>query len=507
MKRILFIITLVLSLFVVPTQPFVSHAATNSYDVDGYLQLAGDVLNWQDFMSTLQWGLGNGQADYIVFDGENVWEHDTASYTFAQGGQVSISQLITHGVIDPTRNHTVNVYYALDGGYYGVEMLGEITVVSIPDYIATWQGVVNDAYANYIVSYHNRPSRSTILADLKAFDEEDGDVTLSIVETTSTTEKSAYDTLSRHLDTYYLTFRATDSHQNTADITIRVSVIDAVAPEIQGPDNTVTLLSANESILTIVNRVWSSTDTYDNAPILSVITDDYTPSHNTVTSIGHLVTLQATDQYGNSSTKAVRIIVEDNVAPTISGTATYTKGSQAPLSISTIQSGLVVQDVGTTATLVVSYDGYTSRSTTPGTYKIHFYARDTASNRSPDFIVSVTVTDDQAPIFFVDGIDYQVTPGNTYTMAQLVSVLESNGTLLSSEYAYEVVLDEYTANADVAGDYKIVLNIHYRDGSSKQLEMNMKVPESPVEVELSIWETVWFSITSFVDGLWHFLFN
>jgi len=507
MKRILFIIAFVLTLLTMPTQSIVSRAASTSYDVDGYLQLAGDVLNWQDFIATNQWMSENGQGDYVVFEGETEWAHDTASYTFAQAGQVSISQLITQGVIVPTRNHTVNVYYALDGGYYGFEFLGEITVVAIPDYISTWQGVVNNAYANYIVSYHNRPARSAILADLKAFDEEDGDVTLSIVETTSTAEKSAYDTLSRHLDTYHLTFRATDSHNNVADITIRISVIDTVAPIIHGPENTVTLLNANETITAIVNRVWSTTDTYDIAPILSVIADDYTSSHDVVTSVGHQVTLQATDQFGNSSTKTVRIIVEDNIAPTITGTATYTKGSQAPLSLTTIQSVLVVQDVGTSATLFVSYDGYTSRSTTPGTYKIHFYAKDTANNRSPDFIVSVTVTDDQAPIFFVDGMDYQVTPGNTYTMTQLLFVLESNGTILSSTYTYDVVLDEYTANAHTAGDYKIVLNIHFDDGSSKQLEMNMKVPEIAVEVEPTVWDTVWSSITNFFDGLWHFLFS
>lgn len=507
MKRILFIFALCLMLFGNLQPQLVSRAATTSYDVDGYLQLSGDTLSWDDFLMTAKWSTGNGQADYITFSGVTEWAYDTSDYSFAQGGQVLMSVLISQGVIDPHQNHSVTVSYALDGGYYGIEWIGEITVVSVPDYITSWQGVVNDAYANYIVSYHNRPSRLTILNDLKAFDEEDGDVTLSISETTSSSEKTAYDNLSRHLDTYFLTFQATDSQNNQANITIRVTVVDGVAPIIQGPESTVTLLAANESITTIVQRVWSATDAYDIAPTLSVIVDNYTPSKNVVTNIGHNVTLQANDQFGNSTTKVVKIIVEDNIAPTVTGTASYTKGSQAPLSLSTIEAGLSVQDVGTTATLVISYDGYSSRATTPGLYKIHFYALDSANNRSQDFIVSVTVTDDEEPIFFVDGIDYHVTAGNTYSIEQLLSVLESNGTLLSSDYEYEVVWDEYTNNALIAGEYKIVLNVTYANGVSKQLEMNMKVPEPLMEEDEPFWESMWSFVTSFFSGLWNFIFG
>lgn len=508
MKRFLLCVAFLLSLLISQPPTVVrTHAAETNYTVDGYLSLSTGQVSWAAYFATTEFALYNGQSDYLRFSGLDEWEFDHTSYAFAHAGVVTLTRLIQEGVINPNVSSEVEVYYELDGGYGGTAFLGSIYVVATPSYLDTYVGIINNSYANRIVSYHNRPTRAQILSDLRAFDEGDGDVTLSITETTSVAEKTAYDGITRGLDTYYLIFQAKDSQNNIATLTIRVTVIDTIAPTILGPDSTVTTLSANEAVMTIVQRIWSTSDLYDSSPALTVQNDTYTPNKHVVSGIGHLIELKATDRFGNSSYKTVRIIVEDDVKPTITGTANYTKGSQATLSLATIQGALQVADVGTTATLSVSWDGYSSKSTQRGTYKIHFYATDSAGNRSEDFIVLVSVTDDVAPIFFVNGIDYQVSEGNTYSLTQLLFVLESNGTLLSQAYEYEVVLDNYSRKALISGRHSVVFNIKYEDGQQQQVEMNIVVPDqTESDDNTNFFHSLWLNVTQFVGRMWLFLF-
>jgi len=314
--------------------------------------------------------------------------------------------------------------------------------------------------------------------------------------------------LSRGLATYNLTFQATDSSSNVANVTVHVTITDPVAPVISGPESISTPLSTDVPLATLISQNWTASDAFAGARTLTVVTDNYTANMNVVNSTtGHSVTIRATDPSGNITNKTVYIKVLDDVKPTISGTASYSKGMSATLAVSTIQAGLTANGTGTSATIAISYDNYTPNANKAGAWQVQFRATDAAGNVSDPFTVTVTVSDTQAPIFFIDGSKYTVDSGDVYTIAQLVAVLESDGSIDNTqEYSYEVVLDEYTDQASIAGSHKIVLNIKYASGATQQLEMNIEVPEAPV-VEVPWYESVWSSIKEAFVNFWNSIFG
>jgi len=419
---------------------------------------------------------------------------------------VNLSAAFTQYALSTTGEYGFAVYYFTSAETY-IE-LGRVSNRETPSYLDTWVGIVNAGEANRISSYATKPTRASILADLRAYDLEDGDVSLSIVETTAAAEKTAYDTLSRGLATYNLTFQATDSSSNVANVTVHVTITDPVAPVISGPESISTPLSTDVPLATLISQNWTASDAFAGARTLTVVTDNYTANMNVVNSTtGHSVTIRATDPSGNITNKTVYIKVLDDVKPTISGTASYSKGMSATLAVSTIQAGLTANGTGTSATIAISYDNYTPNANKAGAWQVQFRATDAAGNVSDPFTVTVTVSDTQAPIFFIDGSKYTVDSGDVYTIAQLVAVLESDGSIDNTqEYSYEVVLDEYTDQASIAGSHKIVLNIKYASGATQQLEMNIEVPEAPV-VEVPWYESVWSSIKEAFVNFWNSIFG
>ena len=415
---------------------------------------------------------------------------------------VNLSAAFTQYALSTTGEYGFAVYYFTSAETY-IE-LGRVWNRETPSYLDEWVGIVNSGEANRIVSYATKPTRAAILADLRAYDLEDGDVTLSITETTAAAEKTAYDSLSRGLATYNLTFQATDSSSNMANVTVHVTVTDPVAPVISGPESISTPLSTDVPLATLISQNWSASDAFAGARTLSVVTDNYTANMNVVNSTtGHSVTIRATDPSGNITNKTVYIKVLDDVKPTITGTASYSKGMSATLAVSTIQAALTANGTGTSATIAISYDNYTPNANKAGAWQVQFRATDAAGNVSDPFTVTVTVSDTQAPIFFIDGSKYTVDPGDVYTIAQLVAVLESDGTIDNTQdYSWEVIVDEYSDQATISGSHKVVLNIKYASGATQQVEMNIDVPEQlPVENDLPWWESAWNEFVDWVEGI------
>lgn len=419
---------------------------------------------------------------------------------------VNLSAAFTQYALSTTAEFGIAVYYFTSAETY-IE-LGRFWNRETPSYLDTWVGIVNAGEANRIVSYATKPTRAAILADLRAYDLEDGDVTLSITETTAAAEKTAYDSLSRGLATYNLTFQAVDASSNVATVTIHVTVTDTIAPVISGPESISTPLSTDVTLATLIAANWTASDAFAGSRPITVVTDNYTANMNVVnSSTGHSVVIRATDPSGNIANKTVYIKVLDDVKPTISGTSTYSKGMSATLLVSTIQSALTANGTGTSATIAVSYDNYTANSAKAGSWQVQFRATDAAGNVSDPFTVTVTVSDTQAPIFFIDGSVYTVDSGDVYTITQLVSVLEADGTIDNTQdYSYEIVLDDYTGNELVAGTHKVVLNIKYASGASQQVEMNIDVLEDVV-VEVPWYEAAWNRIVEFVSGLFSSIFG
>lgn len=475
------------------------HAETSNHYADGYLSLTGEVLNWNDFFITSDYQTMKGQSDYIRFTGLTEWEHDTSNYTFAQTGHVSISELINQGVVAITSNHKIVVEYVLDGDFNNIVLIGNLYIRYRPNYLETWTGIINNAMSHLYVGYRDVPSRAAILSQLRAYDVEDGDVTLSISETTSFEAQIAYDLLTRGIGEYTLNFCAEDDVNNQAFLTVVVHVLDNVAPVIEGPDNTITLLGMEETLAEILARVWTVSDDYDVAPLLEVVTDEYTPNMNQLNEGGYKVVLQASDQYDNKTMREIFIIVQDDVTPQISGLSFYSKGVHTTLTADEIQAQLIVSDTDLLTTLSLVFDGFTTRQHRPGNYKMHFRAVDRAGNRSLDFVVSIQVNDDHAPIFFVNHTEYHVNEGDIIDETQLIALSVQAQVLSDELLSYEIILDNYSSNFAKQGSYRFVVN-GITDEGEQQYVLNVIVHKN--EAPISWWDKLVSQFNDLITFSW-----
>lgn len=474
---------MLLLLTLLKSTPMLTHVQAEgaNYRVDGYLEVVGATITWDDFFITESFQTLGGQADYVRFTGVTEWEFNTEDCSFARNGVVLLSQLYAQGVIDSTHYTEVTFEYVLDGGYGGVEWMGVLSIYPLPSYLDTWTGLVNNAMSDYYVSYASKPSRQQILSTLRAYDVHSGDVTLSIQEITSIQNQVDYDLLTFGLGSYPLLFQAKDGDSNTAQLTVNVHVIDDIAPEIVGPDETTTLLGMHESIEQIIERVWTVYDDFDSSPKLILLDDNYSENAEILNPEGYEIVLQGEDLSGNQTTRSLRIIVQDNIAPILTGLNYYTKGIATTISIADIQNQITLTDTDATARLIIPYDGFSTRQHQPGTYKIHFRAYDTAGNTSLDFVVTIRVEDDESPIFFVSGTEYHVNQGDAVPTDQLLSII-----FLSANYgandvlSQDIIFDSYSSMANHPGEYRFVVNSHLTVGSEQHV-LTVIVHEIPQE--------------------------
>lgn len=154
-------------------------------------------------------------------------------------------------------------------------------------------------------SYTNPQELDTIKALYTVTDNVDEGLTLTV----------SSDTYTANADTpgaYRIIFKATDLSQNEVTKTVDITVIDDVAPVINGADKVEKSLT---SILTVDEIIaeYTATDAIDGECEISVTNDTFTGHGDKVGT--YSITLEATDLSGNKATKVVQVVVFDDVKP------------------------------------------------------------------------------------------------------------------------------------------------------------------------------------------------
>jgi len=124
------------------------------------------------------------------------------------------------------------------------------------------------------------------------------------------------------LGTYTINYNAQDSSGNVADIVTRTVVIqDTTAPEVVGGTTNITTYNSQSKTLTELLANVQVVDNYDGdiSDSLSVDVDNYTASASTPGI--YTVDISATDSNGNTMTHTLNITVEQDNAPTFSGSS------------------------------------------------------------------------------------------------------------------------------------------------------------------------------------------
>ena len=154
-------------------------------------------------------------------------------------------------------------------------------------------------------SYTNPQELDTIKALYTVTDNVDEGLTLEVSSDTYTDNATTP-------GAYRIIFKATDLSQNEVTKTVDITVIDDVAPVINGADKVEKSLT---SILTVDEIIaeYTATDAIDGDCEISVTNDTFTGHGDKVGT--YSITLEATDLSGNKATKVVQVVVFDDVKP------------------------------------------------------------------------------------------------------------------------------------------------------------------------------------------------
>ena len=206
---------------------------------------------------------------------------------------------------------TTNITLTVDDGEFNATDTVSITVADTePPYVDAGEDMIVEATS---------PSGSEVMLHGMASDDVDMDLDYVWAENETVLGTDANLTIMLSLGTHMLTLNATDNSGNTGSDTVMVEVVDTKPPEVDaGEDATVeagyaTMIhgSATDLVDTDLDYEWKE----GNAVLGTTANLNYT-----FTLGNHVLTLSATDDYGNTGTDNVTITAVDTTAPEINVT-------------------------------------------------------------------------------------------------------------------------------------------------------------------------------------------
>ncbi|MGS0971768.1 MAG: hypothetical protein ACVCEJ_00775 [Candidatus Izemoplasmataceae bacterium] len=305
------------------------------------------------------------------------------------------------------------------------------------------------------------------------------------------------------LGTYNVTFRATDGSSNSSTKSISLSVIDDVAPSIEGDS---VLISPMSNPLTINDILATQTvsDNYSNLSMADTIVTDLYSSN--IHQIGtYTVTLKAEDSSGNSTTKIINIDVIDDVVPVISGPVTYVDSYASDVTLDDIISLLSISDNNdqlTVNNLVVSSDEFTNRTSEVGTFIVVFELVDQAGNKGTHQ-VEITLVDDMPPVIYVDSYIINVSTNTSFSSSDALRLMLTSQELSPGEYEMTTLIDEYHGNEKTEGSYlyKVLFTSEEGEVTEKEFIIKVKADQTIFEEYLTLRNVILYGASLLLLGL------
>lgn len=337
----------------------------------------------------------------------------------------------------------------------------------------TEPSIVQDGWSGAYVTNVNTPiSVDTLKTMLRAYDETDGNVEIYVVSDNYSANKNIVG------GPYNVVYGAKDASENEATITIQVYVVDTTAPVISGTNSYISNMSSPISLETIKGNL-SVSDNYDTGLTINLVEDNW--SANKDKKGTYSIIYNATDSSGNvSSNFIVSVQNKDDIKPVITGTNEYNVSNTTEIAIDTIISDLTATDNvdGKISISIASIQSneYTENKYTVGSYDIVFVVADSSNNFSDEFVVTVNVFDNIAPVFYVSGNFVAVDADTVLTREQLIQIIAQMNNIETTALSNVTCsYDTYTKNATKVGTYRVILSYNYNNGSVINVDTDIKV--------------------------------
>lgn len=332
-----------------------------------------------------------------------------------------------------------------------------------------------------VTNVDNPISIESIKAGITCIDNEDGDITDSIivVEDNYTANKNI-------VGTYIIKLSCSDSSNNTSTLEVNVKVCDVTAPVITGPDT----YNAKISVLTPASTIQSLLSVSDNYSTgnklnLSIKQNGYQANYNKVGT--YTIIFEASDESGNKSTHTVSVIVKDDISPVFTGPVTILKNASDTLTINDIKSQLTANDNvdgNVTSRITIISDGYTGYGAKKGTYEIEFEVTDLSGNKATH-IINITVSDNIPPVFYVDNYFIQVSQLITLSNDDIINLLIASGQIdNSSNRTVRFITNSYLGNENSVGIYPVSINVRSNTGEEDVINVAVQVTEDNTDNDI-----------------------
>ena len=211
---------------------------------------------------------------------------------------------------------------------------------------------------------------------------------------------------------HYLYFCVYDKSENLSNqFEVSIEVIDDIPPIIEGLNYYESKQSSPLTIKEIMYSIAASDNGIDISDSIFVTSDNYSNNQHTLGE--KTIYFQAMDKYNNiSSPFKVTINLIDDVAPQIFGLNIFNSYLSSPLSLTHLKQQLMVidnYDGNVTNNLEIINDSYSYNINKIGTFYITFKAKDSSSNFSEEFKITINSFDDVSPyIIGPNSLTYQI---------------------------------------------------------------------------------------------------
>lgn len=195
-----------------------------------------------------------------------------------------------------------------------------------------------------------------------------------------------------------VTITATDQEENSSSCSVTVTVEDRLAPEVFCPSPVT--LAANAAGQAPIPDFLAGLSASDNVTLASALVKSQNPMAGALVGIGtHSVTIEVTDEAGNTGSCTATVIVADQMPPTLScpTSLTVAAGANGLAAVPDLFAGLTVSDdITPVASLIKTQDPLAGSFLGVGLHAISLTVADEASNTS-SCSVTLVVVDETDP--------------------------------------------------------------------------------------------------------------
>lgn len=303
-----------------------------------------------------------------------------------------------------------------------------------------------------------------------------------------------------------ITFQVKDESQNlSSPFTVKIDVIDDIAPQIYGLNTFTSYLSSPLS-LTYLKQQLTVLDNYegDISSSLEIVDDTY--SFNINNKGTYHISFKVKDSSDNySETFKINITNIDNVPPSITGPSSLKYTLENKPTIQQILSEFNVFDnVDSNLEITIEEDTYSDSQTT-GTYYVSLSCTDLEENKSPVFTIKIEVVD---ILLDLNELSLSLPTSKNYTIEEINEII-------NLEEPYTIVQNTYSPNYNIKGNYiieyklenssTIIININtYTDQKQQtQITSDKQKKETLFSKIKSFFSTIFTKIKNFLTKIFN----